>query len=64
MDLVATLLLLKLVFIVAVFAESILFGIIPQKWRRCRKNDNILSVANAFSGGVFLAIAFVHIIPE
>ena len=54
----------KLVFIVLIFVESLLFGIIPQKWRRCRKSDNLLSIANAFSGGVFLAIAFVHIIPE
>lgn len=34
------------------------------KWKKCRKNDHLLSVANTFSGGVFLAIAFVHIIPE
>ena len=54
----------KGVFILIVFLESLIFGIVPQKWKRCRKNETMLSVANAFSGGVFLAIAFVHIIPE
>lgn len=28
------------------------------------KSTEILGIANTFSGGVFLAIAFVHIIPE
>ena len=46
------------------FVECLLFGLIPQKVTRCRKNEAALSIANAFSGGVFLAIAFVHIIPE
>ena len=54
----------KLIFIAVIFLESALFGIIPQRWAKCRKNDKVLSIANAFSGGVFLAIAFVHIIPE
>jgi len=55
---------IKLGFIVFIFIETILFGIIPQKWKSCRNNDYFLSIANCFSGGVFLAIAFVHIIPE
>lgn len=30
----------------------------------CNKNRSLLSIANAFSGGIFLAIALLHIIPE
>ena len=59
-----TLLYVKLGFIFVIFIESVLFGVIPQRWKRCRNNEHFLSIANCFSGGVFLAIAFVHIIPE
>ncbi|CDW86129.1 zip zinc transporter family protein [Stylonychia lemnae] len=55
---------IKLGFILFIFIETVLFGIIPQRWKACRNNDYFLSIANCFSGGVFLAIAFVHIIPE
>ena len=41
-----------------------LFGLAPIKIAGCKKNDKILGIANSFSGGVFLAIAFVHILPE
>ena len=30
----------------------------------CRESPKILGIANAFAGGVFLAIAFMHILPE
>lgn len=60
----STLLYVKLGFIFVIFIESVLFGVIPQRWKRCRSNEHFLSIANCFSGGVFLTIAFVHIIPE
>ena len=32
--------------------------------KSCRRNRTLLGIANAFSGGIFLAIALLHIIPE
>jgi membrane protein CcdC involved in cytochrome C biogenesis len=58
------LLIIKLVFIFIVLIVTVIAGIIPAKWKRCRNNEKALGLANTFSGGVFLAIAFVHIIPE
>lgn len=39
-------------------------GMIPVKSKSFRESPKILGVANAFSGGVFLAIALIHIVPE
>jgi threonine/homoserine/homoserine lactone efflux protein len=55
---------LKVCFIFVILVVTFLAGILPQKWKKCRNNEHMLSIANTFSGGVFLAIAFVHLIPE
>ena len=39
-------------------------GMVPVKVKSFRESPKILGVANAFSGGVFLAIALMHIMPE
>lgn len=55
---------LKLGFIIVSFTEALLMGMIPVKIKSFRESPKILGVANAFSGGVFLAIALMHIMPE
>jgi len=55
---------IKSVFIVLCFVVTFIFGYAPMKIEGCSKNRRILGVLNTFSGGVFLAIAFVHILPE
>lgn len=55
---------LKSCFIVVCLLVTFLFGYAPMKIEGCSKNRRILGVLNTFSGGVFLAIAFVHILPE
>lgn len=55
---------LKIGFIIFIFFESLLSGIFPTVNKNCRENPKILGIANSFAGGVFLAIAFVHILPE
>ena len=55
---------LKLGLIAIIILESILLGLIPIKVAAFRDNKNVLSIANAFSGGVFLSIALIHIIPD
>lgn len=54
----------KLAFMVFVFFEAFLTGLIPTWSRKCRESPKILGIANSFAAGVFLAIAFVHILPE
>lgn len=55
---------LKLGFIIVAFSEALIMGMIPVKIKSFRESPKILGVANAFSGGVFLAIALMHIMPE
>ena len=54
----------KLSFMVFVFFEAFITGLIPTWSRSCRESPKILGIANSFAAGVFLAIAFVHILPE
>jgi len=55
---------LKGSFIGVIFIEALLAGYFPTWNRSCRESPKILGIANAFSGGVFMAIAFMHILPE
>ena len=54
----------KWVFIFICFAVTMGAGLAPMKIKGCNSNPKILGIANSFSGGVFLAIAFCHILPE
>ena len=38
--------------------------ILPTRIPVCKRNPAMLGIANAFGGGVFIAIAFMHILPE
>ena len=55
---------IKYGFIALIFIITILAGLIPIQTKSCRENAKLLGILNTFSGGVFLAIAFVHILPE
>jgi solute carrier family 39 (zinc transporter), member 1/2/3 len=59
-----TILIIKIVGTVVIFAIDIIFGILPAKVKSCGRNPKFLSISNAFSGGLFLAIALVHILPD
>ena len=54
----------KIGFIIAAFLEALITGFIPTWSSSCRESPKILGIANSFAGGVFLAIAFMHITPE
>lgn len=58
------LIIIKLLFIAFIFFLTLIFGLIPYHVKTCSENQTILSIAKAFSGGIFLAIALLHIIPE
>ena len=53
----------KVVFIFVFFLIAFL-GIIPRVLGSCRESKAALSFMNCFAGGVFLAIALIHILPE
>jgi zinc transporter ZupT len=55
---------LQVGFCVEIFFESFLTGLIPTWSKSCRQSPAIMGIANSFAGGVFLAIALVHILPE
>ena len=54
----------KWVFIFVCLAVTLASGLAPMKIKGCNSNPRVLGIANSFSGGVFLAIAFCHILPE
>ena len=54
----------KIGFCVFSFFEAFGAGIFPTISKSCRESPKILGIANAFAAGVFLGIAFVHILPE
>jgi len=60
----STALALKIVFVFIFFFLALAAGIIPAKSTRCKANQTLLGVANSFAAGVFMAIAFMHILPE
>jgi zinc transporter 1/2/3 len=62
----SSLLVYKLLFIVAIFGIAFLCGVLPAKMAALRGagNSRLMGLANSFSGGLFLAIALVHILPE
>jgi len=55
---------LKLVFIVIAFLEASLLGLVPVYVSSFKESPMIMGIANAFSGGVFVAICCLHIMPE
>ena len=54
----------KFGFIVMVFAEALFGGLVPVKLKTFSKSPKILGIANCLSGGIFFAIALLHIMPE
>jgi len=54
----------KWIFIFIMLAVTMGAALAPIKIKGCNSNPKVMGLANSFSGGVFLAIAFVHILPE
>ena len=60
----SSLIIAKIAFIVFIYVIAFGAGILPNIIPWCKKSTHVLGIANAFSGGVFLALAFMHILPE
>lgn len=54
----------KVIFQAFLTTLNVLCWLIPLKSKKISDNKLALSLANAFSGGVFLSLAFGHLIPE
>ena len=54
----------KVAFIFFIFSLALGTGMIPVKCKGFKESPKIVGIANAFSGGVFLAIALVHVLPD
>jgi zinc transporter 1/2/3 len=54
---------LKVAYIFIIFLVPYV-ALIPALSQNCRKSEKTLGVMNAFAGGVFLAMALIHILPE
>lgn len=49
---------------IIMFLEIILFGMLPLKLKAFKENKLVLSMSASFSGGLFLAIGLLHLLPE
>lgn len=54
----------KVIFQAFLTALNVFCWLIPLRSKKISENKLALSLANAFSGGVFLSLAFGHLIPE
>ncbi|ACI65172.1 predicted protein [Phaeodactylum tricornutum CCAP 1055/1] len=54
----------KVIFQAILTAINVICWLVPLRSKKMSENKLALSLANAFSGGVFLSLAFGHLIPE
>jgi zinc transporter 1/2/3 len=54
----------KCVFQLILTSINVVCWLVPLRAKNFAENKILLSLANAFSGGVFLSLAFAHLIPE
>lgn len=55
---------LKLLAAVSFFLLGMVFGLVPIFVKSCRNNDRVLSFLNAFSSGIFLSVAVIHMLYD
>lgn len=60
MDLVA----IQVLALLAIFAVAIVGGAIPLVSSKWTENERFFSLGNAFAGGLFLGLGFIHLLPE
>ena len=57
-------LIVKIISFIILFFEGFLFGIMPNQINYCKKNLSFMGYASSFTGGLFLGICLIHILPE
>ena len=46
------------------FLEVVIFGLIPLRVEAFKENKLVLALSDGFSGGLFLAVGLIHLLPE
>ena len=59
-----SLFILKLLGAILLWFIMLCFGLVPFKVKYFRTNQTLLTISNCFSGGLFLSIGLIHILPE
>ncbi len=54
----------KLVSAAAILAIGLIGGLIPHYASRSESSRRFFSLGNAFAGGLFLGVGFIHLLPE
>ena len=54
----------KLLAAVAILAIAVIGGVIPLFAARHESSRRFFSLGNAFAGGLFLGVGFIHLLPE
>ena len=55
---------IKIPVMIIMFLEIMIFGSLPIRLKAFKENKLLLSLAAGFSGGLFLAIGVIHLLPE
>ena len=58
------LLTVKIISLIAILAVALLAGMIPLVSARLTNSERFFSLGNAFAGGLFLGVGFIHLLPE
>jgi zinc transporter 1/2/3 len=53
-----------MIYLVITLVVTLSFGILPYKSNILKKFTLFMGIFNAFSGGMFLSMGMVHILPE
>lgn len=55
---------LKVISFVAILAIAVIGGLIPLLSAKSANSERFFSLGNAFAGGLFLGVGFIHLLPE
>lgn len=55
---------IKIVGTILLWVCMVFFGLLPLRIRHFKTNKTLLAISNCFSGGLFIAIGLIHILPE
>ena len=57
-------LIIKIISLIIIFFEGLIFGIMPNYINYCKTNLSFMGYVSSFAGGLFLGISLFHILPE
>ena len=55
---------IKIISFIIIFFEALFFGLMPNYINSCKNNQNCMGYASSFTGGLFLGMSLIHILPE